>query len=93
MFTPKHDNLFVAGMVEAAGIGWEGRFQQSRLMAHYIKAKDNNPDKAEKFWKKVKGPKPDLSGGYAYMKLDRMSFYVNIDAFNQSISDHLKILQ
>lgn len=93
MFTHEHDNLFVAGMVEAAGIGWEGRFQQSRLMAHFIKAKETNPEKAMKFWKKVQGPSPDLSGGYQYMKLDRMSFYVNIDAFNRSVSDHLKMLQ
>lgn len=92
MFTPLYDNLFVMGMVEAAGIGWEGRYQQAKLMAHFIKAKEIHPEKAKTFWKKVQGPRPDLSGGYEYMKLDRMSFYVNIDAFNKSIADHLKLL-
>ncbi|WVM91609.1 hypothetical protein ULG90_16635 [Halopseudomonas pachastrellae] len=30
---PEYDNLFMMGMIEAAGLGWEGRNLQARLTA------------------------------------------------------------
>ena len=30
-FHPTYDNLFIAGLVEAAGLGWEGRHEQAEL--------------------------------------------------------------
>ena len=29
IFPPKHDNLAVMGMIEASGIGWQGRYEQA----------------------------------------------------------------
>jgi hypothetical protein len=77
IFAPKHDNLFVVGMVEAVGIGWQGRAEQSELVAKYITAKSKYPKKAEKFNKEKNGGNIDLTGGLSYIKLDRMAYYVN----------------
>src|SRR5690554_3988119 len=42
MFHPEYDNLFLMGMVEATGLGWEGRNQQARLAALYIRERQRN---------------------------------------------------
>ena len=44
IFHPEYDNLFVAGMIEATGIGWQGRYDQAELISNYIFQKENNPD-------------------------------------------------
>jgi hypothetical protein len=33
----------------------------------------------------VAGPRPDLSGGYHYLGLERMSYYVNKDAYRSAV--------
>lgn len=83
IFHPNYNNLFLIGMVEAAGIGWQGRDEQAQLVAKYIKASATNPKKYEAFnQKKAKG-NPDMSGGYAYVKLDRMAYYVHNDTYRK----------
>ena len=47
---PKDDNgLFVAGLLEGAGVGWPGRALQSDLIAAYLKAKSTNTVAAQDF--------------------------------------------
>src|SRR5690606_37911277 len=36
VFHPDYDNLFVMGMIEATGLGWEGRNEQAEMVALYI---------------------------------------------------------
>ncbi len=51
---PKEDNgLFVAGLLEGAGVGWAGRALQSDLIAAYLKAKSNNTAAAQEFRRKI----------------------------------------
>lgn len=91
IFTPKHRNLFVLGMVEATGLGWQGRSNQSDLVAEFILAGERDPARAEKLWRRVNGPKPDLFAGYNYRQLDRLPYYVNKDAYRAAIRDHLEL--
>src|SRR5690606_31188456 len=49
VFHPEHDNLFMMGMIEAAGLGWEGRNQQARLVALYIRQRQQNAESAKAF--------------------------------------------
>ena len=35
---PKRDDLFVSGMVEASGLGWQGRHDQAEMVARFIQA-------------------------------------------------------
>jgi hypothetical protein len=47
---PAQDNgLFVAGLLEGAGVGWPGRALQTDLIAAYLKAKKEKPGAAAEF--------------------------------------------
>ena len=91
IFTPKHRNVFILGMVEATGLGWQGRYNQANLVAGFIEASQRNPAKADEMWRRVNGPKPDLFAGYNYRQIDRLPYYVNKDAYRQQIQKHLDI--
>lgn len=88
----RHDNLFVLGMVEASGLGWQGRFEQAELVAKLITARTEAPAAAREFSAAAAGPPPDLSGGYKYLKLGRMAYYVNKDAYRSAIKRHIGLL-
>jgi cation diffusion facilitator CzcD-associated flavoprotein CzcO len=85
IFHPQDDNLFVLGMVEATGLGWEGRYEQARLMARFIKGIEKGNKTALAFKKKKANGNPDLSGGYKYLKLARMSYYVHKDTYRNLV--------
>ncbi len=93
IFTPRHRNLFVLGMVEATGLGWQGRYNQADLVAEFIDAGRSAPESAEQMWRRVLGPKPDLFAGYNYRQLDRLPYYVNKDAYREAIRDHLRLFR
>ena len=93
IFTPRHRNLFVLGMLEAAGIGWQGRYLQAELVASFVRADRAGEAGAEALWARVNGPRPDLSGGYRYRQLERMPYYVNKDAYTRAVLDHLQIVR
>ncbi len=93
IFTPRHRNLFVLGMVEATGLGWQGRFNQSDLVAEFIQASSERPGQAEEMWRRVNGPRPDLFAGYHYRQLDRLPYYVNKDAYRDQITRHLDLFR
>ncbi|MDX6744525.1 flavin-containing monooxygenase [Actinocorallia sp. A-T 12471] len=82
VFSDAAPGLFVLGMIEASGIGWQGRAEQAELVATYLAAP---PDKRAAFDAKARGPRPDLSGGYKYLGLDRMAYYVNKDAYRSAV--------
>ncbi len=92
IFHPEKNNLFVLGMIEASGIGWEGRNEMAKLVAKFIKENDKNSAKAESFKKKKKAPYKRLTGGFNYIKLDRMAFYVHKDTYRKAILDGIKSL-
>lgn len=85
IFAPRFERLAVLGMVEAAGLGWEGRAEQAELMALYFKGLDAGQAKALAFSKARQGPSPDLSAGYRYLKVERMACYVNKDVYRNTM--------
>ncbi|WP_309649889.1 NAD(P)-binding domain-containing protein [Nocardioides sp.] len=85
IFTQADPDLFVLGMVEASGIGWQGRYEQAELVASYLVARRSNPAAAAALDERAAGPRPDLSGGYRYLGLERMSYYVNKDAYRSAV--------
>ncbi|MBW9121484.1 NAD(P)/FAD-dependent oxidoreductase [Microbacterium trichothecenolyticum] len=85
-FTPTFNGLYVMGMIEASGIGWQGRYEQAELIAAYLTALEHHPDRAAAFRARVTGePWPDLTGGYNYLGLERMAYYVNKDAYRGAV--------
>jgi len=85
IFPPAFNGLYVMGMIEAVGIGWQGRYEQAELLASYISAQQNAPAAAEHFRRSAQQKWPDLSGGYKYLALERMSYYVNKDAYRGAL--------
>lgn len=89
-FHPRFNNLFLMGMVEAAGLGWEGRYEQAEMVARFIAAQGNK--KAQKIEKIKAEPFPSMSGGVKYIKLDRMAYYVHKQTYRNQIKKHIKQL-
>lgn len=93
IFHPKRDDLFVLGMIEATGIGWEGRAEQGRLVAQYLKGLAQGWASAKAFQQQKQGPNPDMTGGYRYLQLARMAYYVHKDTYRGLVQKALKKLQ
>ena len=85
--SPAAEGLYVVGMVEASGIGWQGRWEQAELVAAYLAAQERAPEAAATMRAKVADSAtwPDLTGGYDYLGLDRMAYYVNKDAYRRAV--------
>lgn len=91
IFPPSFNGLAVMGMVEASGLGWQGRYEQAELIAAYLKAALVDPPRAARFRARVqRRPWPDTTGGYTYLGLDRMSYYVNKDAYRGALAAELR---
>ncbi|WP_278237269.1 NAD(P)/FAD-dependent oxidoreductase [Isoptericola sp. AK164] len=89
---PSFNGLFVVGMLEASGIGWQGRAEQAELVARYLAADAASADgdaaardRVAAFQRRVGERWPDLTGGYRYLGLERMSYYVNKDAYRRTV--------
>ena len=91
-FHPQRDDIFLLGMVEAAGLGWQGRYEQAELVARYIQACDVGSPAAARFRRLKREPFPGMRGGYNYMKVDRMAFYVHKDTFRRTVRKHIREL-
>lgn len=83
IFAPRFDNLAVMGMIEASGIGWQGRYEQAELIARAFKAQGS--EQGRRFAATKAGPAPDLSGGFRYLKLERMAYYVHKDTYRAAV--------
>ncbi len=90
VFHPERDNLFMMGMVEAAGLGWEGRNQQARLVAGYLRHRRAGSAAAAAFdqVRRMRAAER-VDGGYDYLRLARMAYYVNKTAYLGAIDRHL----
>ena len=94
IFTPEFNGLYVMGMVEASGLGWQGRYEQAELIAAYLQAEQADAKRAGRFRHRVAlDPWPDLTAGYKYLGLERMSYYVNKDAYRGAVRAETTALQ
>ena len=90
---PADDTLFVMGMVEASGLGWQGRYEQAELVALYLKRlAERHPaalalQREKRAWSGAR-----VDGGYAYLKLDRMAYYVHKDSYLKAMRAHLRAM-
>ncbi|MCG8392826.1 MAG: NAD(P)-binding domain-containing protein [Pseudomonadales bacterium] len=94
VFHPRHRNLFMMGMVEAAGLGWEGRNEQAEMVALYIKARENHHPVARKLEARATAEAGKvLDGGFDYLKLARMAYYVHKDSYRKAVNGHIAELK
>ncbi len=93
-FTPEHDNLFVMGMVEASGLGWQGRDEQAKLVAQYLQQRRDNPQIAKRYYQKAVGLcEQKIDGGLHYLKVPRMAYYVHKQDYLKQLASDLAELQ
>ncbi|WCL50596.1 flavin-containing monooxygenase [Leptospira sp. GIMC2001] len=91
-FSRRFPGLVIAGMIEAAGIGWQGRYDQAELIARYIRNWNSDTLAYRDYRKSIQNDYPDLSGGFSYVKLDRMSYYVHKNTFLKKIKEQSSYL-
>lgn len=93
VFHPLHRNLFMLGMIEASGLGWQGRAEQAELVALVIRRQLQGSPLAEQFHQQVQQRCAQrLDGGYAYLPLERMAYYVHKDSYRQALKRHINEL-
>ncbi len=89
IFHPEYDDLFVMGLIESDGGGWQIRDWQAEAVARFLVAQREDPKRAEEFRKLKRGPAPDTSGGVNYSKFDRMAYYVRNSVYRQRMQELL----
>ncbi|BAN49080.1 NAD(P)/FAD-dependent oxidoreductase [Metapseudomonas resinovorans] len=94
IFHPEYDDLFMMGMVEASGLGWQGRAEQAELVALYIRQQQARSAQAASFRAlKAERAGKRLDGGYAYLELERMAYYVHKDTYRSQVKQHIAELR
>lgn len=94
VFHPQHDNLFMLGMIEASGLGWQGRAEQAELVALAILQQQRRSASAARLRQtaaQCAGQR--LDGGYAYLKLPRMAYYVHKNSYRAVLKAHIAELR
>ena len=90
---PARDDLFVLGMVEAAGLGWQGRHEQAEMVVRYIAglragtlaARHLQSEKADGFKR--------ATGGMNYLDLPRMAYYVDKATYRGAVCTWIDALR
>jgi hypothetical protein len=93
-FHPERDTLFLMGMLEAAGLGWEGRNRQAELVALYIRQLAAGTASARALQaRKRQVDSPAVRGGYRYLPLDRMAYYVHKESYLRTVQREIDLLR
>jgi cation diffusion facilitator CzcD-associated flavoprotein CzcO len=93
VFHPTDDTLFLLGMVEASGLGWQGRFEQAELVALYLKGLAARHPAALALQREKRARWADrVDGGFRYLALDRMAYYVHKGSYLKEIRRHTRAL-
>jgi len=94
VFHPQHDDLFMLGMIEASGLGWQGRAEQAELVALAIRQQLDGRASAQRLREIVRRQVGErLDGGYRYLKLERMAYYVHKDIYRAAMRKHVNELR
>jgi len=94
IFNPQQPKLFMLGMVEAAGLGWQGRDDQAQLVAEVIAAQRHRPAQAEAFFSQVRQQAEQrINGGIRYLELERMAFYVHKAEYLKAVQQQTRSLR
>lgn len=93
VFHPEDDTLFLMGMVEASGLGWQGRYEQAELVARFLKGLAAGHPGA-RLLQREKRAKAGVrvDGGFRYLPLDRMAYYVHKASYLAELRRHTRAL-
>ncbi len=89
---PERDDLFVLGMIEATGLGWQGRHEQAEMVARYVAGLRAGTDVAKALQaEKAKGFER-ATGAMDYLNLARMAYYVDKATYRGAVTKWIKRL-
>lgn len=83
---PDRDDLFVLGMVEASGLGWQGRHEQAEMIARYIKGLRDGTAAAQDLKATKSAGFDRATGGMNYLKVARMAYYVDKATYRAAVT-------
>ncbi len=92
-FHPARDDLFVLGMVEATGLGWQGRHEQAEMVARYITGLRDGTTAAKKLQAEKSAGFDRATGGMDYLDVPRMAYYVDKATYRSAVTGWIKSLQ
>lgn len=82
---PERDDLFVLGMVEASGLGWQGRHEQAEMVVRYIDGIRRGTGAARALQAEKAGGFSRATGGMRYIDLPRMAYYVDKATYRRAV--------
>jgi len=82
---PQRDDLFVLGMVEASGLGWQGRHEQAEMVVRYIKGLREGAPAATALQQTKSQDFSRATGGMNYIDLPRMAYYVDKATYRKAV--------
>ena len=89
---PDRDDLFVLGMVEASGLGWQGRHEQAEMVARYIQGLQSGSAAARKLKNTKAAGFERATGGMNYLNLARMAYYVDKATYRNAVTGWIRKL-
>ncbi len=93
MFHPEREDLLMMGMIEATGLGWQGRNEQAELAALYLAQRAHGSDSAGALRDTIQQKNAQkVDGGYQYLKLARMAYYVDKASYRAALARHRRAL-
>lgn len=82
---PGRNDLFVLGMVEASGLGWQGRHEQAEMVVRYIEGLRKGKDAARALKETKARGFSRATGGMNYIDLPRMAYYVDKATYRTAV--------
>ncbi|WP_127114169.1 flavin-containing monooxygenase [Shimia sediminis] len=89
---PQRDDLFVLGMIEATGLGWQGRHEQAEMVARYIAGLRDGNAEATALKQEKAHDYQRATGGVEYLKLARMAYYVDKSTYRKAVTNWISRL-
>lgn len=90
---PERDDLFVLGMVEASGLGWQGRHEQAEMVVRYITGLAAGSDAAARLRAEKAAGFDRATGGMTYLELPRMAYYVDKATYRKAVGRWIAALR
>lgn len=83
---PERDDLFVLGMVEASGLGWQGRHEQAEMVVRYLAGLRAGAEEARQLQETKRAGFSRATGGMQYIDLPRMAYYVDKATYRKAVT-------
>lgn len=89
---PQRDDVFVLGMIEATGLGWQGRHEQAEMVVRYIAGLRNGATAAQVLRAEKAAGFARATGGMNYLNVARMAYYVDKATYRGAVTKWIRAL-